>query len=48
MLAGTGTPIGPYDAQIAAIARVNQVTLVTHNVKEFERVPNLIVEDWEP
>ena len=45
-LAGTGMPIGPYDSQIAAIALVNRVTLVTHNVREFGRVPNLTVEDW--
>ncbi len=42
-----GTPIGPNDMQIAAIALAYQATLVTHNVKEFERVPNLPLEDWE-
>lgn len=42
-----GTPIGPYDLQIAAIALVNGCTLVTHNVSEFSRVPNLVFEDWE-
>jgi tRNA(fMet)-specific endonuclease VapC len=40
-------PIGPYDMQIAAIARVNGCTLVTHNTSEFRRVPGLVVEDWE-
>jgi tRNA(fMet)-specific endonuclease VapC len=43
----TGTPIGPYDLQIAAIALVHGSTLVTHNTKEFSRVPGLLFEDWE-
>ena len=42
-----GTPIGPYDLQIAAIALGNDLTLVTHNVREFVRVEGLRVEDWE-
>jgi tRNA(fMet)-specific endonuclease VapC len=46
-LEAQGLPIGPYDLQIAAIALVNGMTLVTHNTKEFSRVPNLLIEDWE-
>jgi len=42
-----GTPIGPYDMQIAAIARATGCTLVTHNTSEFSRVPGLQLEDWE-
>ena len=41
-----GTPIGPYDIQIAAQAFTRNVTLVTQNTGEFSRVPNLKVEDW--
>lgn len=41
-----GIVIGERDLQIAAIARANGFTVVTHNVKEFERVPGLNVEDW--
>ncbi|MCB1673453.1 MAG: type II toxin-antitoxin system VapC family toxin [Pseudomonadales bacterium] len=41
-----GTPIGPYDMQIAAIALIYDLTIVTHNLREFERVPNLRIEDW--
>jgi tRNA(fMet)-specific endonuclease VapC len=41
-----GTPIGPLDLLIAAHARALQLTLVTNNLKEFSRVPNLKVEDW--
>jgi tRNA(fMet)-specific endonuclease VapC len=46
-LEAAGTPIGPYDMQIAAIARWNGLTLVSHNTSEFSRVPGLMLEDWE-
>ena len=42
-----GTPIGPYDLMVAAIALVNNVTVVTHNTKEFSRVPGLTLADWQ-
>lgn len=42
-----GTPIGPNDLMIAAIARAYDLTLVTNNVSEFSRVIGLQVEDWE-
>ncbi len=42
-----GTPIGPYDLQIASIALANNLILVTHNVREFSRVSGLMIEDWE-
>jgi tRNA(fMet)-specific endonuclease VapC len=46
-LASAGTPIGPYDLQIAAIALAHNLTLVTHNTREFIRVEGLQLEDWE-
>jgi len=46
-LARLGTPIGPYDLQIAAVAIVNGLTLVSHNMREFLRVPGLQLVDWE-
>jgi len=46
-LASAGTPIGSYDLQIAAIALANNLILVTHNTREFERVEGLQIEDWE-
>lgn len=46
-LASGGTPIGPYDLQISAIALVHGLTVVTHNTGEFDRVPRLRTEDWE-
>ena len=42
-----GTPIGPYDLQIASIAILNNLILVTHNKREFRRVEGLDIEDWE-
>jgi tRNA(fMet)-specific endonuclease VapC len=46
-LSKLGTPIGAYDFQIAAIALANNLILVTHNTKEFQRIKNLQLEDWE-
>ena len=45
-LEGNGTPIGHYDYLIAAQARRRGATLVTANVREFERVPGLLVVNW--
>jgi tRNA(fMet)-specific endonuclease VapC len=42
-----GQPIGPHDTEIAAIAVTNRLTSVSHNVREFSRVPGLVVEDWQ-
>jgi tRNA(fMet)-specific endonuclease VapC len=36
-----GTPIGPYDLQIAATALVHGCTLVTHNTSEFSQCPKI-------
>jgi len=46
-LSADGDVIGPNDLQIAAIARANDLTLVTHNTDEFSRVPELDLEDWQ-
>ncbi len=45
-LARRGQLIGPNDLFIAAIALSAQVTVVTHNTREFRRVPGLAIEDW--
>jgi len=42
-----GTPIGPNDLMIAATGRAHNLTLVSHNISEFCRVPGLRVQDWE-
>lgn len=41
-----GTPIGPNDTAIAGHAIATGCTLVTNNVREFSRVPDLVYEDW--
>lgn len=41
-----GTPIGSMDLLIAAHAVSLDTILVTNNVKEFKRIPNLEIEDW--
>jgi tRNA(fMet)-specific endonuclease VapC len=46
-LSAAGTPIGPYDVLIAGQALSRDMILVTHNTREFQRVPDLRVEDWE-
>jgi tRNA(fMet)-specific endonuclease VapC len=46
-LAAKGTPIGPYDLMIAAIAKAHGLKLVTHNTNEFSRIPGLTLEDWQ-
>ncbi len=33
--------------KIAAVAIANHLILVTHNTREFSRVPKLRLEDWE-
>lgn len=45
-LMAAGTPIGPYDLLIAGQALARALVLITHNTREFTRVPGLKVEDW--
>ncbi|ENL9365247.1 type II toxin-antitoxin system VapC family toxin [Salmonella enterica] len=45
-LTAAGTPIGPNDTAIAGHAIAAGAILVTNNTREFERVPNLVLEDW--
>lgn len=41
-----GTPIGMNDLWIACHALAEQAILVTHNVREFNRITDLKVENW--
>jgi tRNA(fMet)-specific endonuclease VapC len=45
-LESIGKIIGPNDLLIASIARFYDATLVTNNLDEFNRVPNLKIENW--
>jgi len=47
-LESKGTPIGALDTLIAAHALSLQSTLVTNNLREFERVPGLMLDNWVP
>jgi tRNA(fMet)-specific endonuclease VapC len=45
-LATLGTPIGPYDALIGGQARARNLTLMTRNVGEFQRIKGLAINTW--
>lgn len=45
-LEAAGKTIGSLDLLIAAHALALEATLITHNTREFKRVPGLVVEDW--
>ena len=42
-----GNKIGPYDLQLSGQALALDLTLVTHNSREFQRVNGLKLDDWE-
>lgn len=45
-LTSQGKIIGPNDLFIAAMALSTDATLITHNTDEFNRIPDLKIEDW--
>jgi tRNA(fMet)-specific endonuclease VapC len=42
-----GKPIGQLDMMIGAVAKAHDWILVTHNQREFSRIPGLQLEDWQ-
>ena len=46
-LAIKGTPIGPFDTLIAGQASARGLILITRNIREFGRIADLRVENWE-
>ncbi|HVW01713.1 MAG TPA: type II toxin-antitoxin system VapC family toxin, partial [Planctomycetaceae bacterium] len=45
-LLDTGTPVDPRDLMIASTALHHNLTVVTHNLRHFEVIPGLRVENW--
>jgi tRNA(fMet)-specific endonuclease VapC len=41
-----GITVSPVDLMIGSVALVNDLTLVTHNTKDFENIPGLRLQDW--
>lgn len=41
-----GAAVGPIDLQIASVALVHNLTLVTNNTADFHRIPGLRLDDW--
>ena len=41
-----GLPVSRIDLMIAAVALVHDLTLVTHNTRDFQNIPGLRLEDW--
>lgn len=48
LLRKTGQGIGAQDAMIAATAAAHRMTIITNNVRHFERVKGLKVKSWAP
>ena len=46
LLERQGTPISGMDMLIAAQAIAHDFTLITHNMREFQRIPDLKCETW--
>ena len=46
-LATNGTPLGDRDMLIAGHALSRNDLLITHNTREFSRIPGLQIEDWQ-
>lgn len=45
-LASQGTPIGPLDVLVAGQALSRDLVLVTRNIREFERIAELKLQNW--
>lgn len=41
-----GTPVADFDLLIASVAITENLTLVTNNTRHYQRIPNLILDNW--
>ncbi len=41
-----GTPIDDFDLLIGVTGKVNNLIVVTNNLKHFQRIEGLLIEDW--
>jgi len=46
LMLSIGRVVNPLDVMIGAVALVHDLTLVTHNVKDFKNIPDLRIVDW--
>jgi tRNA(fMet)-specific endonuclease VapC len=46
ILKHSGMPIGPYDVMLAGSAKHHNLVFVTDNLREFQRVEGLLLENW--
>ena len=46
-LEAKGTPVGNLDLMIAAHALAEDSVVITHNAREFHRIPGVAVEEWQ-
>jgi tRNA(fMet)-specific endonuclease VapC len=46
ILKTAGTPIGAYDVLIASTALTHNLILLTSNIREFQRISSLQIENW--
>ena len=46
LIEAKGTPVGVLDVMIGSQGVANDLTVVTHNKKDFELIPGIRIEDW--
>lgn len=46
ILSKSGVPLADMDLLLGSSAVANNLTVVTHNLRHFSRIPKIVVEDW--
>jgi tRNA(fMet)-specific endonuclease VapC len=47
-LAAAGTMVGMHDLWLGAASLAHDLTIATANLRDFSRIPGVILEDWSP